>query len=142
MILEKIDKGFGSEASLVNDRGKSFALQIFVVKRHRYAKVRHAGMFKDVVTSGSVMDEESCSAQGADDFLGTYSGKVPTHAGMATRIFSLTGFAENFGSEGIGSPSLRRLSKYARMASLAIRFASLNVSPSVTSPGKAGHVTT
>src|ERR1035438_10334797 len=42
----------------------------------------------------------------------------------------------------MGRPSLRRLSREARMASLAIPRASSRVSPSVTSPGSAGQVTT
>ena len=45
-------------------------------------------------------------------------------------------------SKGIGNASFRRLSRYARIASLAIARASSRVSPSVTRPGKAGHVTT
>jgi hypothetical protein len=68
-------------------------------------------MLQNVVTPGNVMDEEARSAQSPYDLFELRRRQARAHAGMATRIFSFTGGKVNFESLGIGSPSLRRLSK-------------------------------
>jgi hypothetical protein len=63
------------------------------------------------MTSRSVVDEEPCPAKRLQNLLGLDRGQALTYAGIATLIFSFTGSETNFGSLGMASPSLRKLSR-------------------------------
>lgn len=104
---------FDSESSLLDDRREGFALQIFVVVGQGDAEMRFIRMLENIMAARGVMDEEACFTESPQNFPGLRSGQALAHAGMATLIFSLTGSAVSLGSLGIGSPSLRKLSRYA-----------------------------
>ncbi len=67
---------------------------------------RSRGGLQSFVPDGTGQDDESASLVLLERFLGRLA-----HAGIATLIFSFTGSETNFGSLGIASPSLRKLSR-------------------------------
>ena len=87
------------------------ALQVFVVERQGYAQVQFPRVFENVVASRSVVNKEARSAKRPQNFPRFYGGQAPTHAGIATLIFSLTGSNASLGSLGIASPSFLKLSR-------------------------------
>jgi len=100
-------------------------------------------MLEDGVAARDMVNEKAAAFERAQYLPRFERGKARLHGdASATVTFSLTGSSRISLSDGSCAPSLARLSRYPRMASLAFSRASSNVSPSETRPGSAGHVTT
>ena len=68
-------------------------------------------MFQDMVAAAAVMNKKTCSLQGTKDNLRLESRQAVHAISRATFIFSFTGSWERLMSDGMGSPSLRKLSR-------------------------------
>jgi hypothetical protein len=76
------------------------------------AKGRFVGVLKNLVASARVMDVKTGSLERPEDDPWFERGQFCVHAAStATFTVSLTGRSLIFLSEGIGSPSFRRLSR-------------------------------
>jgi hypothetical protein len=89
--LQKLEKLFDGEASLVNDRRERPPLQVLTVERNRDAEAWPVRMLQVVSVSFRVVNIKACSLESPKNFGGLESRQVLAHAGSgsATRIFAL-----------------------------------------------------
>lgn len=111
-VSEELQELLVGQGGLFNDGLQGPAFKVLVVKRDSDAECRLFRVFEDTVTSCTVMNKEARPLQDAKNFLRLQSRKTGGHTGSrATLISSLTGSRGSFLSGGIGSPSLRKLSR-------------------------------
>jgi hypothetical protein len=143
MCFEQLLECFDRQTCLLDDGFQGPALEVSMMKREGYPEMRLVRMLEDMVAAGRVVHKQPGPLQDPEDLSWPEHGEPSAQTVSSTTFTcSFTGSSRMGVSVGMGSPSLCRLSREARMASLAISRASSRVSPSVTKPGKAGQVTT
>ena len=109
---KKFSELFRSKASLLDDRFQSSALQLPIVMGEGYPESRIVGMLENIVRPCAVMKKKTSAFKRPENFPELERGEALTHAeSKPTVMYSLTGSVGISLSLGIGSPSLRRLSR-------------------------------
>jgi len=109
---EQLDKSFRRQTRLLKHGRKSPTLDIFIVIGESNSSLRMVRMLQNVMAACNVMDKKSRPLQGPEDLTRLERRQALAHAtSRTTFISSLTGSKDSFLSEGMGRPSLRRLSR-------------------------------